>query len=878
MSNEPPPRLVAWLLSRMLPETERDAILGDLEEEFRTRIVPERGPSAARRWYRVQAFRTLRMTSSPTASHDLPPARLFSMGDLLHELRFALRQLRRRPLYAGIVAFTLALGIGASGAVLSVANPVLFRPLPYPDPDRVVTIWEVENEGGASNLGYPTIQDLKAGARTFAAAAAVGGWGPVLTGAAESESLTGQSVGSEFFTVLGVKPMIGRDFRPEEDAPGQNGVVILGHRLWQRQFNGDPGILERTIKLGIRDYRVIGVMPASFESLLNSNAEIWRPLGYNDTLPQACRTCRHLRMVVRLKPEASLEQAQGEVTVMSRQIVEAHPGDYAITGMLAQRVHDRLVQDVRPALLLMLGASAFVLLIACANVGNLMLARTVERQSELVVRTALGAGRGRLLQQLGLENAVLCLVGCAAGLLLARWGVDAVMAMNPSLPRAAAVRLDWRVIAIAVALTAGVAWLLALVSGWVALGRGDSIRPVTARSVTSRSMTGGLVVAQMALAFMLLVGAGLITRSLTRVLAVDPGFDPSRLLTMVIVASGPSYQEDAQVWAMQSQLVERVRTLPGVEAAAVASQIPLSGSIDTYGVTIEGRPLPNPADAPDADRYSVSPGYLPAVGIRVLKGRGLSAQDRAGGALVVVINETLARLGWGSDDPVGGRIQMGGPEGPWRTVVGVVNDVQHIGLDRARTPQFYAPADQWLFADNGFMLVVRADGDPGALEASVRGTIREIDPNLAVSGIETGKALVETSTAERRLVMRLFTVFAAIALLLAAAGTYGLLARRVAARHRELGIRAAIGANQGRLVRLVLGDGTRLALIGTGLGLAGALAISRLLSGMLFGVGARDPVSLVTSGVALGAVALLASLVPAWRASRADPVEALRAE
>ena len=798
------------------------------------------------------------------------------MGDFRHELRYALRQRRHRPLYAGNVAFTLALGIGASGAVLSVANPVLFRPLPYPDPDRVLTIWEIENEGPTSNVGYATIMDLKAGARTFEAAAAVGGWGPVLTGAAESESLTGQSVTSDFFKVLGVKPAMGRDFRAEEDAPGQNGVVILGHRLWQRQFKGDPNILERTIKLGIRDYRVVGVLPSSFESLLNSNAEIWRPLGYNDTMPQACRTCRHLRMVVRLKPDATLEQAQGEVTVLGKQIVAAHPGDYAISGMLAQRLQDYLVQGVRPALLLMLGASAFVLLIACANVGNLMLARTVERQGELVVRTALGAGRGRLLQQLGLENAVLCLVGCAAGLLLARWGVDAVMAMNPSLPRAAAVRLDWRVIAIAVALTAGVAWVLALVSGWVVLGRGDSIRPVTARSVTSRSMTGGLVVAQMALAFMLLVGAGLITRSLRRVLAVDPGFEPSRLLTMVIVASGPSYQEDAQVWAMQSQLVDRVGALPGVEGAAMASQIPLSGSIDTYGVTIEGRPLPNPADAPDADRFSVSPGYLPAVGIRVLKGRGLSAEDRAGSGLVVVINETLARIGWGSDDPIGGRVQMGGPEGPWRTVVGVVNDVQHVGLDRNRTPQFYAPTDQWLFSDNGFQLVVRTDGDPAALQGSVRAAINEVDPNLAVSGIETGQALVETSTAERRLVMRLFTVFAAIALLLAAAGTYGLLARRVAARHRELGIRAAIGANRGRIVRLVLGDGTRLALIGTTLGLAGAVALSRLISGMLFQVGARDPASLVTSGVALGLVALAASLIPAWRAARVDPIEALR--
>ncbi|HKP29499.1 MAG TPA: ABC transporter permease, partial [Gemmatimonadales bacterium] len=312
MSPHRPPRLTAWILSRLLPETERDAILGDLEEEFRARIVQQRGLRDARRWYRIQALRALRMTSSPTASHELPPARLFAMGDLIHELRFAFRQLRHRPLYAGITIFTLAMGIGASGAVLSVANPVLFRSLPYPDADRIVTIWEIENEGGQSNLGYPTIMDLKAGARTFEAVAAIGGWGPVLTGATESESLTGQSVSADFFKVLGVKPALGRDFKPAEDAQGQNGVVILGHRLWQRQFHGDPGILESTIKLGIREYRVVGVLPASFESLLNSTAEIWRPLGYDETMPQGCRTCRHLRMVVRLKPGATLEQAQSE--------------------------------------------------------------------------------------------------------------------------------------------------------------------------------------------------------------------------------------------------------------------------------------------------------------------------------------------------------------------------------------------------------------------------------------------------------------------------------------------------------------------------------------------------------------------------------------
>jgi len=873
-----PPRVAVWLLSRLLPETEREAILGDLEEEFRAR-ARERGLASARRWYRDQAWGAIGMTSSPTASHDLPPSRVFSMGDFLHELRFALRQLHHRPLYAGIAIFTLALGVGASSAVLSVANPVLFRALPYPDADRVVYIWEVQKDGGPSNTGFQTIQDLRAGTRTVEAMAAVSGWVPVVTGTGESERLIGQSVSADFFKVLGVRPALGRDFRADEDGWDHNRVVILSHRLWQRQFKGDPAIVDRHVLLSGREYLVAGVMPPSFESLINPDAELWRPLGYNDTLPQACRSCRHLRLIARIKSDARLEQTQAEVSALATRIVAAHPTDYAITGMQVQRLQDRLVQDVRPALLLMLGAAGFVLLIACANIGNLMLARTVERQPELVLRAALGAGRGRLLQQLALEHGVLCLAGCVAGLLLARWGVQAIVAMSPAgLPRADAVKLDWRVTAIALAVTAGVAWVLAMASGWLAVGRGGEARPVTSRSVTSHNLTGGLVVAQMALAFMLLVGAGLVTRSLTRVLEVDPGFEPVRILTMGIMATGPRYREDAPVWEMQRQMVEAVRGLPGVQGAAVASQIPLSGSMDTYGVAIEGRNLPNPADAPSADRYVVSPGYLEAMGIRVLRGRGLTAADRAGSLPVVLINQSLAALAWPGADPIGARVQMGGPDAPWRTIVGIVNDVQHFGLDRERTPQFYAPFDQWMWAENGVMLVVRASGDPAGLTPAVRGAVRSIDPDLAISNVETGTSLVAVSTADRRLVMRLFGAFATVALLLAAAGTYGLLARRVAARHRELGIRAAIGADRGRLVRLVLGDGTRLAMIGTGLGLVGALAISRVISGLLFHVGARDPESLLVSGVMLGGVALVASLIPAWRAARVDPIEALRSE
>ena len=876
-----PPRLIAALLGRLLPETERDALLGDLEEEFHRRAARE-GPAAARGWYRRQALASLRLTLSPTSSHDLPPATLFSMGDLLHELRFALRQLRRRPLYAGIVVLTLAVGIGATSAVLSVANPVLFRPLPYPDPDRLVLLGEIERSGDFSiTMGYPTFTDLVRDVPSIESGAALSGWGPILRGESESEQLFGQSVSASYFKLLGVRMLHGRDFTPAEDSPGQNRVVVLGHGLWRRRFGGDPAAVGRTVTLGPYDYTIIGVLPSSFESLLSPESQIWRPLAYNDTLPQACRTCRHLRVIARLKNDTPREQTQAELATVASRLQQDYSTEYAIQGIRAESLKDLLVREVKPALLLMLGAGLFVLAIACANVGNLVLARTTEREHELTLRSALGAGQWRLIQQLIVESAVLCLTGAAAGLLLAKLGLSAMIGLSPAdLPRLDSVALDWRIVLITLGATMLVALVVAVVPGVLSLSRATS--PVAARSMTTgrrqRQLTAALVVTEISLAFMLLSGAGLLTRSLSRVLSVEPGFEPSNLLTMSTTASGSRYQSDTAVWLMQRQLLDVIGVIPEVESVALASQIPLSGDYDRFGVVIEDQPLDNPEEAPVADRYTVSPGYLEAMRIPLRRGRGLTEQDRGGAVPVALINENFARLKWSGTDPIGKRIRVGGPEAPWRTIVGVVGDVKHIGLDDTQAPQFYTPSEQWMWAENGMQLVIRTSGEPIELIRPVRAAIASVDPAIAVSDVATAEERIAVSVADRRLIMRLFEAFAGVALLLAAAGIYGLLSRRVAERHRELGIRSALGATRQRILGLVTRDGGRLALIGVGLGFGAALGLSRLLEGLLFNVAPRDPVTLSLAAVLLGSVALVACLVPAWRAARVDPIEALRSD
>ncbi|MEZ4588932.1 MAG: ADOP family duplicated permease [Gemmatimonadales bacterium] len=873
MTRPAPPRLAVWLLERLVPPAEREAFVGDLIEAY---VEGNR----TRRWFWRQTLAALRPFRSRGGAVEHAVRRPTRGGPLMlfAGLRQTANALFRAPAYAGVVLFTLALGIGATTAVFSVAKPVLFEPLPYPDPDRLAMIWEREPDGSKSNVGWETYADLVRDSRTIESAAAISYWAPVIGGVDDPERVLGQSVSASFFRTLGVAPAIGRDFSDEEDR-GRHRVVIMSHRLFERRFGGDPSMVGGSVDVGGVAYTVIGVLPRGFESLLGPTVELWRPLGYERGQSQACRSCRHLRAVARLRSDVEPTVVADELDRLYAQFVEVSPTDYSGVSMVAEPLAETLTARIRPALLLALGAGLLVLLVAAVNVANLMIARSLEREHELAVRATLGAGRGRLAGQVLAEAWLLAVAGAVGGVALAALGLRLVPSDPASaIPRIEQVTIDWGVLLTAIALTVPITLLAGLLPALSASRRGA--RALGHRAATPsrarRRATGALVVVEVGLAVMLLAGAGLLIRSLARVLDVPPGFNPERLLSFQVTTSGSRYREDAVEWQAFDQLVERLEQTPGVRSVGFATQIPLGGNMDSYGVLIERKPIANPANAPSADRYAVSPGYLAAMEIPLLGGRGFEPTDRTGMEPVALINESFAAKSWPGEDPIGHRIQVGGSG--WRRVVGVVGDVRHASLDTEQSLQFYVPATQWPWSEGTYVLVVRTTGSPQALEAEARAAVAAIDPALAVSSVATGEELIASATAARRSLMRLFQAFAGVALLLAGAGIYGLLARSVAERRRELGIRVALGAGRSRVVGAVLARGLLLTGAGLGLGLGGALALSGLIRGLLYGVGPTDAFTFVAVGVTLGALALLTSAGPAWRAAAIDPIEAINTE
>lgn len=867
-----------WVAA-LLPPGEREFVLGDLEEVY--------GKAGTLRHTRellkaVVALRRARPRSRQ-ASSSTPRSGDSLVQTLLSDIRYGLRQLLGSPSFTALAVLTLALGIGATTAVFSVINPVLLRPLPYPHPERLMTVSELGDDGEGTNTGYATFLDVRRLATTFDAIAVMSSWQPSLQGGAEAERLDGQRVTREFFSVLGVRPGLGRDFTPAENIRGQHHVVILSHGLWQRRFGGDPSLVGRPITLNGIAYTVIGIMPGSFESLLSPTAQLWAPLAYETDLPWACRTCRHLRMVGRLKEAVEPERAKRELDLISARMVAEHPTEYSRPGMLVVPLQTRLTRDVRPALLAVLGAVGFVLLIACANVSSLLLGRAMQREGEFAIRSALGAGRRRVVRQLLTESVLLGLLGGLCGVLLAWWGVKGLTALgSASLPRLQAIRIDLGVLAFSAALSLSSGLLFGLIPA-LATARPDlftALRPGGRHTGQKRRRVARaiLVMGEVALALMLLVGAGLLLRSLQRLLDVDPGFEPRQLLTMEVQTTGPRYENDDAVRAFFVRAREAIRVLPGIEQAGWTSQLPLGGNFDRYGVTIEGKPLPNPADAPSADRYAVSPGYLEAMRIPLKRGRMLSADDARDHPAVVLINESFARQDWPGGDPLGVRVQIGGPQAPWRTIVGVVGDVHHVSLDERQAPQIYVPEAQWLGADGAMVLAARTRGEPAAMAAAVRTAIRSVDGDLPILHVATMQAVVANTAEQRRFALVLFQGFALVALLLAGAGIYGVLASSVTARTREIGIRSALGASRSGLLRLVIKQGLLLTLAGMSAGVVGALLLTRFLQGLLFGVGAQDPPTFVGVVAVLGVVALIACLAPALRATRVSPLEALRSE
>jgi len=809
------------------------------------------------------------------------------MGQLLQDLRYGWRMIIGHRGATAIAIVTLALGIGANTAIFSVVNAVLLRPLPYRDSGRLLMLSASEDKDGAlGNTGYATFLDWRERSRSFERMVVIRSWGGVLTGQGEPEVIRGLRVSADYFKLLGVAPSLGRDFRVEEDRPDTRFVVVISHGLWQRRFNSDPQVAGKQLILSDQPFTILGVMPPGFTDILAANfhdaADVWAPVGYDITQPFACRSCQHLQTIARLKPDVTLAQARAEMGAIMNVMAREHPNIYATPAIGVARLQDQFTGAIRPALYLMLVAVGLVLLIACANVANLLLARAGERAREMAIRAALGAGQWRIVRQLLVESLLLSLAGAAAGLLLAWWGTDLLTSLSPSkMLQLQPVRTDARalVFTLLVSLLTGLFFGLAPALQ-AARHDAQSALKESARSSPGkrqRRLRESFVVAEIVFALALLVGAGLLIRSFMRVLDTKPGFESRNLLTMMIPASSAKkYDDPAQVRALYSEALKRIEALPGVEAAAVVSNLPFGGNMDMYGFHVEKKPLANPADAPSAERYSLSPDYLRAMGIPLLRGRGFTEQDNANAPLVTLINRTAAQRIWPNEDPVGKRIRLGAVDNPLRTIVGVVGDVNHYDLETAPDLQAYVPHAQW--TDSYMLLVVRTTTDPGALTGPVRQTIHALDPDVPLHKVATMRQLVSASVAQRSFTLLLIAVFAAVALLMAAIGLYGVMAYSVTQRTREIGIRVALGAQGADVLRLVVGRGLRLVALGVALGVMAALALTRLMKKLLFEVSATDPVTFAGVAALLALVALLACWIPARRAARVDPMVALRVE
>jgi putative ABC transport system permease protein len=794
------------------------------------------------------------------------------------DVRHGIRRLRRTPGFTLVAVSTLALGIGASTAIFSAINPILLASLPYPGAARVAAVLE----NGRADLGtFGMYRTIVTRTRAFESVAVVRRWRPAMTGVDAPERLEGQRVTASYFDVLGVAPAIGRGFTAEDDRFQGQKVVVLGDAVWRRRFAGDPSIVGRTIRLDDSPYLVIGVMPAGFENVVAPAAQVWTALQYDPALPSNGREWgHHLATVARLANGVSIDAASRETDAAGRaMLAEIRPATYdSRTRFSVEPLQASLVRGVQPVLLALAGAVLLVLVIACVNVTNLLLARGAQRRGEFALRAALGAGRARLVRQMLTESLLLAVMGGAAGLAIAAAAVRGLVAIAPAgLPRAGAIHLDGEVLAFAIGLTTIVGLGFGLLPAFDAAGTDphrdiqDATHRATGRSRTRRV----LVVAEVALAFVLLIGAGLLLRSVTGLLAVPVGFDASHLLTFQVQLVGHKFDSPGAGSIFYQQAVDAVRRVPGVIAAGAASQLPLSGDRDEYGAHF-------PEDTGQARttmpvfRYAIYPGYLEAAGIPIRRGRAIDARDRRGAPLVAVISASLASARFGSLDPIGHQLRIG-PAGPF-TIVGVVGDVRQVSLASTDARAVYINAEQSWFDDAVMSFVVRTQGNPTAMSAAARDAVWSVDKDQPVVRVAAMTDLVEASASERRFALIVFEGFAIAALALAAIGIYGLLAGGVTERTREIGVRAALGATRAQIVGLIARQGVALTAAGAVLGLAAATGASRALTTLLFGVTPFDPLTYGSVVVLLAMVALLACAIPAWRAARVDPALTLRAE
>ncbi len=808
------------------------------------------------------------------------------MDSIIKDLRFALRGLVKQPAFTLITVITLALGIGANTAIFSVVYSVLLKPMPFNRPDRIVLLWGDDRvEGNSrSQVSHTDIVDYRAQQSTFEAITTFMGWRPLLSGTGTPERIGAIQVGDDFFKVMGSQPRLGRAFTPEEQQDGKDQVVILSDQLWRAHFNSNPNIIGQSILLNLRPHVVVGVMPPEFRSLpatlIGDPALLYRPVA--EETSEKMRSARHLRAIGRLRDGVDISQAQSDLTVIAKRLEAQHPESDSNLGIHVVGLQDDTVRDLKRSLWLMVGAVAFVLLIACANVANLLLARATLRASETSIRSALGASRWRLLQQSLTESGLLSFIGAALGLLLAVWGIEVVKSIGGRmLPQLQGVEMSWPALAFTFLLSMLTGLLFGLVPAVQSskLNLTDSLKTDgrgLSSSIYRNRLRGSLVVSEIAFALVLLMCAGLLIRSVSRLQNVNPGFDYSQALKMDLGLPSLRYNNSEKRIAFYRSLTEQVRSLPGVNSAGLTTPLPSGNGFDMTSIEIEGQPI-KPGFEPSVDRYIMTPGYLEAMGIPIQYGRGLNERDVSNAPVVVVVSKSLADRFWPNQNVLGKRMKVGGDEdAPWRTVVGVVADVKQYGPDRPGTAAIYLPHAQ--NAASFMTLVVRTDGDPAAMIGAIRRVVQSLDPDQVPTNAATMEEVMADSIQTRRFSMILLGAFAALALVLAAVGIYGVMSYAVAQRTRELGIRMALGAQTSDVLRLIFRNALGLAAAGVFIGAVGAFGLTRFMKSLLFEVAPTDITTFAVVSAGLTMVAMLACYLPARRATKVNPLVALRKE
>ena len=795
---------------------------------------------------------------------------------MLTDMRYGTRQLLKAPGFTIVAVLTLAFGIGATSAIFSVINGVMLRPLPYPEPETLVRVFEVVPQYGRFSVAPASFFDWRQQNGVFERIAAYTGGSDTFTGSEGPERITMASVSWDLFELLRVPPALGRGFTPDEDLPNQNTVIVLSHGMWQRRFGGDPGVVGRSVVLGGTAVTVVGVMPEGFY-FPTRDTEFWRPIALNPA--KASRGGHFLGVIARLRTGVSVPQAGAEMKTIAERLALQYPDSSRNESAETILLHDLIVGPIRPMLLTLLAAVVVVVLIACANVANLLLVRASVREKEIAIRAAMGAGRRRLVMQMLAESLVLALAGGTLGVLLAWLAITPIQTLGAgSIPRAADVALDRNVLAFACLVSIATGFLFGLAPAWQASrsALGAALKEGGRSSATSagRGLRSALLVAEVALSIVLLVGAMLLLRSFAKLTNVDPGFRPENVLAFRVALPQTSYPQPHNQIAFFDRLLETLQAAPGVETAAMNHQLPMRGGY-VLSFTIQGRPL-EPGNEPSASYRAVSPTYFATLDVPLRRGRTFGAQDTERSPMVAVVDETFVKRHFPTEDPIGRGIDIGNGTDGFYQIVGVVGDVHDGGLDANPEPTMYVPFKQDPFSS--MWLLVRTTGDPAQFAGAARQAVRDIDGSLPAFSMTPLTDVIRDSVAERRFSLLLLGVFALVALFLAGVGLYGVVAYSVSLRTQEIGVRMAVGAEPGDVLRMVIGGGMRLALVGVAIGIAAALAVSRLVATMLYGVTPFDPASYAATASVLLAVCAVACYVPARRAMGVDPLVALRQE